>query len=271
MNRPAARNNNNVRKNSSLNNSRDSYTRVERVAEPRRLNEDIDEEHLEIPEDANDSNFSEGRYQVNDFNDPAVTRSNTKLKDGRQKVPLTRFLFIGLGVLLVIVVILAIVLPLTLIKKKEEAKIKPACPDGQNEPRIDCLFDRSNLAQSSNLEQVCKSRGCCWSGSPPSGGPNCAFPSNFGFRNYKVKENTNTRYWFELARLNSPESLAKSDISNLEARVEMHTDHRLRIKVSPAHRSQAIFTGRLIGGSFARFSREETSRTRSSDGTCRAV
>ena len=132
-----------------------------------------------------------------------------------------------------VLIILAIVLPLTLIKKREDREIRSQCPDGKNSPRIDCLPDKENfLAQGSSLESVCSRRKCCWSSNPESGGPNCAYPANFGFRNYKIKENSHSTQWMELLRMNSPQSFAKSDIANLEVRVEMHTDNRLRIRVN---------------------------------------
>ena len=134
--------------------------------------------------------------------------------------------------LILIIVILAIVLPLTLVKKKAEKMISPKCPDGNKQPRIDCLPDRKLLTEKgANLETTCRTRMCCWSASVEMGGPNCAFHTNYGFRNAKTKENSFASQWYELTRLNSPNSYAKSDIANLEARIEMHTDSRLRIRV----------------------------------------
>ena len=138
-----------------------------------------------------------------------------------------------LCVLALVIVVLIIVLPLTLIKKKEERPVRPSCPDGKNQPRIDCLPDRNKLMQSNaNMEASCKARACCWSSSPEQGGPNCAFPTNYGYRNFKVKEKTMSSDWIELLRMNAPVSFARSDISNLETRIEMQTDDRLRIRVS---------------------------------------
>lgn len=161
---------------------------------------------------------------------------NTKKKQSRN--PVVRFVtdhpFITVlkAAVILVIVILAIVLPLTLIKKPEERRISPQCPDGRTQPRIDCLPDRIVLQQvSSNFEAVCKQRGCCWSSSPEQGGPSCALPYNFGFRQLKYKENTHASQWLELVRMNSPSSFARSDISNLELRVDKHTDYRLRIRV----------------------------------------
>jgi hypothetical protein len=131
---------------------------------------------------------------------------------------------------ILVVITLVIVLPLTLINREEEKTVAPKCPDGQAQPRIDCLPDKNYLQQKGEaLESVCRERKCCWSGGGE--GPSCSFPYNFGFRNFKTKENAYASNWFELVRLNEPESLAKSDISNLETRIEMHTDDRLRIRV----------------------------------------
>ena len=138
-----------------------------------------------------------------------------------------------LAILALVIIILIIVLPLTLVKKKEERPVRPSCPDGKNQPRIDCLPDRNKLMQSnSNMEATCRARACCWSSSPEQGGPNCAFPYNYGYRNFKVKEKTMSSDWIELLRMNSPASFARSDVSNLETRIEMQTDDRLRIRVS---------------------------------------
>ena len=138
-----------------------------------------------------------------------------------------------LAILALVIVILIIVLPLTLVKKKEEMPVRPSCPDGKNQPRIDCLPDRNKLMQSNaNMEATCKARACCWSSSPEQGGPNCAFPYNYGYRNFKVKERTMSSDWIELLRMNGPASFARSDVSNLETRIEMQTDDRLRIRVS---------------------------------------
>lgn len=136
-------------------------------------------------------------------------------------------------ILILIAVVLVIVLPLTLVKKKEERPIKPMCPDSKYQPRIDCLPDRNKLMMSNaNLESVCKTRQCCWSSSPEQGGPNCAFPYNYGFRSFKVREKTLSSNWIELIRLNSPMSFTRSDIANLETKIEMQTDDRLRIRVT---------------------------------------
>ena len=134
----------------------------------------------------------------------------------------------------VIIVFLAIFLPLILTKKKVDKSIKPLCPDGKNQPRIDCLPDKNNLLKSGrNLESVCRQRQCCWSTGADFGGPTCVFHYNYGFRNYKTKESSFATQWYELLRLNSPDSFAKSDIANLEVKVEMHTDSRLRIRIYP--------------------------------------
>ena len=126
------------------------------------------------------------------------------------------FLAVLIAAIILIIVILAIVLPATLVKKKEEKLIAAKCPDGTNQPRIDCLPDRKVLMESgANMEATCKKRLCCWSASVDMGGPNCAFPTNYGFRNLKTKESTFASQWIELIRLNVPNSYAKSDISNL--------------------------------------------------------
>lgn len=83
-----------------------------------------------------------------------------------------------------------------------------------------------------DFKTTCTSRKCCWNDSPISGGPNCVFPYNFGFRQAKSKENSFTKKWFELLRINAPDSYTKSDISNLETKIEMQTDNRLRLRVT---------------------------------------
>jgi hypothetical protein len=146
-----------------------------------------------------------------------------------KKSPILAVLILAL---ILVIIVLAIVLPVTLVKPAEEREIEPRCPDGKTQPRVDCLPDKAKLAaRGANLQGTCSSRGCCWSPSPESGGPNCAFPSNFGFRNFKTKENSFSTQWIELLRMNSPNSLAKSDISTLEFKAEMQSDTRLRIKV----------------------------------------
>ena len=139
-------------------------------------------------------------------------------------------LFVLIVTAILIAIILSIVLPLTLVKKVEEKPVTPRCPDGKVQPRVDCLPDKKYLLEKGqNLESVCNSRACCWSAG--SDGSNCAYPYNYGFRNFKVKENTVTTKWNELTRMNSPLSAARSDISNLEIKIEMQTDQRLRIRV----------------------------------------
>ena len=141
-------------------------------------------------------------------------------------------LFVIIMSLIIIVVVLAIVLPLTLVKPKSERPIKPRCPDGKNQPRIDCLPDRNNLvASGANLEAACRQRACCWSLTPEGGGPNCAFHFNYGFKQKKVRESSQSEHWYELTRMEAPGSLARSDIANLEFKLEAHTDYRLRIRV----------------------------------------
>jgi hypothetical protein len=171
---------------------------------------------------------------VNDVEKPnkkILTKHNSE-EDGAffkftRKHPVL-FVLIVTGIL--IAIILSIVLPLTLIKKVEEKPVTPRCPDGKVQPRVDCLPDKKYLLEKGqNLESVCKSRACCWAAG--SDGPNCAYPYNYGFRTYKVKENTVTSKWNELTRMNSPVSAARSDISNLEIKIEMQTDQRMRIRV----------------------------------------
>lgn len=173
-----------------------------------------------------------------------VTRGNYQLSSAKKKVeeeqnkanPVLKFirrhpiLFVLIMSVIIVLIVLAIVLPLTLVKPKAERAIKPRCPDGKTQARIDCLPDRNALAQAgTNQESACRQRGCCWS--PEGGGSNCAFPFNYGFRQVKVKERSATGMWYELTRMEAPNSLARSDIANLEFKIEMQTDYRLRIKV----------------------------------------
>jgi len=173
-----------------------------------------------------------------DYNIPQTKFENEQKKiqakkfsinDFTKKHPVSTAL---LAVLALVILILVIVLPATLIKPIEEQPVDPKCPDGKLQPRIDCLPDRNKLMQeNSNLEATCKSRQCCWSSSPEQGGPNCAVPYNYGFRTFKLKEKTISSNWTELLRMNSPNSFARSDIANLEIKIEMQTDNRLRISV----------------------------------------
>jgi hypothetical protein len=141
-------------------------------------------------------------------------------------------IFVLILSIIIILVVLAIVLPLTLIKPKSERPIKPRCPDGKFQQRVDCLPDKGNLLnQGLNLESACSQRGCCWTSTPEAGGPSCAFHFNYGYRQFKTKESGAAGNWYELVRMEAPQSLARSDIANLEFKLEMHTDHRLRIKV----------------------------------------
>ncbi|CAF0863003.1 unnamed protein product [Brachionus calyciflorus] len=134
----------------------------------------------------------------------------------------------------IIIVFLAIFLPLILVKKKVDRMIKPLCPDGKKQPRIDCLPDKNNLLNSGqSLESACRQRKCCWSTGGDVGGPSCFFHYNYGFRNFKTKESSFATQWYELLRTNSPDSFARSDIANLEVKIEMHTDNRLRIRIYP--------------------------------------
>lgn len=142
-------------------------------------------------------------------------------------------LFVLIMSVLIVIVVLAIVLPLTLVKPKAERPIKPQCSDGKFQPRIDCLPDKNNLLLSGvSLDAACRQRGCCWSSAPEGGGPPCSYHVNFGFRKTKVKESGSSGFWYELTRMEAPSSMARSDISNLEFKLEMHTDYRLRIKVN---------------------------------------
>jgi hypothetical protein len=129
------------------------------------------------------------------------------------------------------IIILAIVLPLVLVKKPNKIFLSAKCPDSKIHPRIDCLPDRTELMESgTNLESTCRKRDCCWTGSS-DGGPSCVFPYNYGFKHYKTKENSMLSKWFELTRISQVSSFSKSDIANLEVKIEMQTDQRLRVKV----------------------------------------
>ena len=106
-----------------------------------------------------------------------------------------------------------------------------SCPDGIHHPTIDCIPDRS-VFENVDLRKVCIARKCCWNEAPINAGPNCMFPSNYGFKKSKSKYDTFTNKWFELLRINSPDSYTKSDISHLEAKIEMQTDSRMRLRVN---------------------------------------
>lgn len=95
---------------------------------------------------------------------------------------------------------------------------------------IDCIPDK-NKYLGMDLKTICNSRKCCWNDSPTNGGPNCVNQYNYGFRQAKIKENSFTKKWYELLRINSADSYTKSDISNLETKIEMQTDNRLRLRV----------------------------------------
>ena len=140
------------------------------------------------------------------------------------------------GVLVMFAIILAIVLPVVLISQQESVSVSPRCPDGKQQPRIDCLPDKpSLLARGINLEATCAARACCWSMGSELGGPSCSFPYNYGFRTVKVKDDSVVSKWFEMTRMDSPKSSARSDIANLETKIEMQTDQRLRIRVRFFH------------------------------------
>lgn len=239
-NTPSATTNNNNNRQQTNQNNADSDDDDDDDSD----DDDDDEDDSDDDDDDDDSAYGveQGKYNVKNASAdnqtpaaPAAPAASTNKRPralGGGKFELPRFMIIAIVAVALVIIILAIVLPLTLIKKKEEKKISIMCPDGKQNPRVDCLFDRVDLtAAQANLEAVCKARSCCWSPSPDGGGSTCVFPHNFGFRNYKTKESSFSRYWFELLRLNSPESLARSDISNLEARVEMHSDSRLRLRV----------------------------------------
>ena len=198
-------------------------------------NEEVFDNRGNIIEDSERPSTSEQRPIAPEANPSTRLVSKTYQQEGNFFIRFQKqhpFLTVLIASVILIIIILAIVLPATLVKKKEEKFVGPRCPDGTNQPRIDCLPDRKMLMESgANMEATCKKRACCWSASVDLGGPNCAFPTNYGFRNLKTKESTFSSQWLELVRLNVPNSYAKSDISNLETRVEMHTDSRLRIRV----------------------------------------
>lgn len=153
----------------------------------------------------------------------------------KKKIRRLNLILFGLGIFaFMVIVFLAIFLPLYLTRNKELRKITPQCPDGKFQPLIDCLPDKNFLLSSGqNLELACQQRQCCWSAGAGLGGPNCVFHFNYGFRKLKTKQSNYPLQWFELARLNSPISFAQSDILNIEVKVEMQTDQRLRIKIFP--------------------------------------
>ncbi len=186
-------------------------------------------EPLQQPPVVNNNNSNNNNVSIVNVKKDHEEKKENSLLTFVKKNPVITVLILAAALVLVI---LAIVLPIVLVKPQEERQIEPRCPDGKNQPRVDCLPDKLKLsAKGSNLQSACSSRGCCWSVSPESGGPNCAFPTNFGFRNFKVKEHSYSAQWIELLRMNSPNSMAKSDIANLEVRAEMQSDTRMRIKV----------------------------------------
>jgi hypothetical protein len=175
----------------------------------------------------------ENQAQIS-FEKPPVKIENRKLKkfnflDFTQRHPIITTL---IAMFILIIIILIIVLPVTLVKRKEERFISPKCSDGKTQPKIDCLPDKAKLMSfKANLASICQQRKCCWSGSSENGAPTCSFPYNHGYRKTKMKEDTYSIKWIELLRLNSHNSFTKTDISNLETKIEMQTDNRLRIRV----------------------------------------
>ena len=149
-------------------------------------------------------NGKENQNELNIHNDPNPSEEPYYPQNGQFKKPIAKkkrsfiefiqdhpIITTLISMLLLIIVILSIVLPVTLVKPRAEREISPACPDGTSQPRINCLPDAKRLnAQSRNLAMECRSRKCCWSDSPGNGGPNCAFPYNYGFRQTKIKENS---------------------------------------------------------------------------------
>jgi hypothetical protein len=140
----------------------------------------------------------------------------------------TKYQFIIIGVISFILITLAIVLPLTLTRKKV-IFVERKCPDGTNQPRVDCLGD---LTSDQHSESTCTSRGCCWaSNSYPA--PSCVFPYNYGYSNAKWKSKSFSHKWADLLKFNTRNSFSSADITNLEAKIEYQTDERLHLKIYP--------------------------------------
>ena len=136
--------------------------------------------------------------------------------------------FIFLSFILLLVIVLSIVLPTTLVTKKKVIMVSPKCPDGINTPKIDCL---EKLSENNNKD-MCLAKGCCWIPDTDSFTPDCVFPYNLGYRNNRWKENSYSRYWLDLIKIDSASSYSQMKISNIEAKIELQTDTRLHIKVS---------------------------------------
>ena len=79
---------------------------------------------------------------------------------------------------------------------------------------------------------MCLAKGCCWIPDTDSFTPDCVFPYNLGYRNNRWKENSYSRYWLDLIKIDSASSYSQMKISNIEAKIELQTDTRLHIKVS---------------------------------------
>ena len=126
-----------------------------------------------------------------------------------------------------LVVVLSIVLPVTLKTKNKVTIVSPKCPDGNFAPKIDCL-EKEN---ENNQKDLCISKGCCWIPDADPSTPDCVFPYNLGYKNNRWKEESYSRLWLDLTKIDSASSYSQMKISNIEAKIEMQTDARLHIKV----------------------------------------
>lgn len=138
------------------------------------------------------------------------------------------FIFFAFVVLLA--VSLAIILPITLTNKKAVVIVAAKCPDGVNAPKIDCL-EKEGQTNQANSQSMCIAKGCCWKPDSDPFTPDCVFPYNLGYKNNRWKENTYSRRWLDLSKIDSQSSYSKMKISYVEAKVEAQTDTRLHIKV----------------------------------------
>ena len=137
-------------------------------------------------------------------------------------------LFFG-ALLLITIITLSIVLPLTLTKtNRAVVQSVPKCPDGVNYPKVDCMPDLPIEQQSQSL---CIRRGCCWA-QDAGPAPSCLVPYNYGYIKNKWRDQSFSHKWIELIKIKTPTEFSRSDAINLEAKVEMQNDNRVRIKVN---------------------------------------
>uniref|UniRef100_A0A669EZR8 alpha-glucosidase n=1 Tax=Oreochromis niloticus TaxID=8128 RepID=A0A669EZR8_ORENI len=83
---------------------------------------------------------------------------------------------------------------------------------------------------TSNFEEKCQERGCCWSPRDESNVPWCFFPTNYGYTVESQETPNSYAIKAKLTRMESP-SLFGQHIKELAIDAEMQTKNRLRFKI----------------------------------------